>query len=97
MQVWTGEEWIHTFYYRKVARFILIVWDVSHQLLILMLLVRFSFRNIAKMEDAKVEIDDGKDESVSPDTVYQYVPRPGIVYSYGEIHWTDIHYSHPLL
>ena len=28
-------------------------------------------RNIAKMEDATVEIDDGKDESVVPDTMYQ--------------------------
>ena len=30
-----------------------------------------SISNIAKMEDAKVEIDDGKDESVLPDTMYQ--------------------------
>lgn len=30
-----------------------------------------SIRNIAKMEDAKVEIDDGRDESVLPDTAYQ--------------------------
>lgn len=30
-----------------------------------------SVRNIAKMEDAKVEIDDGKDESEEPDTMYQ--------------------------
>lgn len=29
------------------------------------------YRNIAEMEDAKVEIDDGKDESVVPDTMYQ--------------------------
>lgn len=28
-------------------------------------------RNVAKMEDAKVEIDDGKDETVVPDTMYQ--------------------------
>lgn len=28
-------------------------------------------RNVAKMEDAKVEIDDGKDETVLPDTMYQ--------------------------
>lgn len=28
-------------------------------------------RNIAKMEDAKVEIDDGKDESAEPDTMYK--------------------------
>lgn len=29
-----------------------------------------SIRNVAKMEDAKVEIDDGKDESALPDTIY---------------------------
>lgn len=29
------------------------------------------YRNVAKMEDAKVEIDDGKDETVVPDTMYQ--------------------------
>lgn len=29
------------------------------------------FRNVAKMEDAKVEIDDGKEELVVPDTTYQ--------------------------
>lgn len=29
------------------------------------------YRNTAKMEDAKVEIDDGKDETVVPDTMYQ--------------------------
>lgn len=28
-------------------------------------------RNVAKMEDAKVKIDDGKDETVVPDTMYQ--------------------------
>ena len=28
-------------------------------------------RNVAKMDDAKVEIDDGKDENVVPDTMYQ--------------------------
>lgn len=33
--------------------------------------VCLSIRNVAKMEDAKVEIDDGKDESVVPDTTYQ--------------------------
>lgn len=27
-------------------------------------------RNMTKMEDAKVEIDDGKEESALPDTVY---------------------------
>ena len=37
----------------------------------LSILLSFSIRNIAKMEDAKVEIDDGKDESVVPDTMYQ--------------------------
>ncbi|XP_061595202.1 putative tyrosine-protein phosphatase TPTE [Cololabis saira] len=31
--------------------------------------------NIAKMEDAKVEIDDGKEESFHPDTVYQTVRK----------------------
>lgn len=34
----------------------------------------FSFlfvRNITKMEDAKVEIDDGKEKSLEPDTMYQ--------------------------
>lgn len=30
-----------------------------------------TIRNVAKMEDAKVEIDDGKDENVVPDTIYQ--------------------------
>lgn len=28
-------------------------------------------RNVAKMEDAKVEIDNGKEESALPDTLYQ--------------------------
>lgn len=28
-------------------------------------------RNVAKMEDAEVKIDDGKDDGVVPDTVYQ--------------------------
>lgn len=28
-------------------------------------------RNVAKMEDAEVTIDDGKDDSVVPDTLYQ--------------------------
>ncbi|KAG8007972.1 Phosphatidylinositol 3, partial [Nibea albiflora] len=31
--------------------------------------------NIAKMEDAKVEIDDGKDESVLPDTMYHNIRK----------------------
>ncbi|XP_031728601.1 putative tyrosine-protein phosphatase TPTE isoform X1 [Anarrhichthys ocellatus] len=31
--------------------------------------------NIAKMEDAKVEIDDGKDESVVPDTMYHNIRK----------------------
>lgn len=30
-----------------------------------------SVRNVAKMEDAEVKIDDGKDDSVVPDTLYQ--------------------------
>lgn len=29
------------------------------------------YRNVAKMEDAKVKIDDGKEESLVPDTMYQ--------------------------
>lgn len=29
-------------------------------------------RNVAKMEDAKVEIDNGKEESALPDTLYQW-------------------------
>lgn len=28
-------------------------------------------RNVAKMEDAEVKIDDGADDSVVPDTIYQ--------------------------
>lgn len=28
-------------------------------------------RNVAKMEEAEVKIDDGKDDSVVPDTMYQ--------------------------
>lgn len=31
--------------------------------------------NIAKMEDAKVEIDDGKDESAEPDTMYNNIRK----------------------
>ncbi|CAN9501373.1 unnamed protein product [Ophioblennius macclurei] len=31
--------------------------------------------NVAKMEDAKVEIDDGKDEVVVPDTMYQNIRK----------------------
>lgn len=29
------------------------------------------FRNVAKMEDAEVKIDDGKEDSEVPDTLYQ--------------------------
>ncbi|XP_016529000.1 putative tyrosine-protein phosphatase TPTE isoform X1 [Poecilia formosa] len=32
-------------------------------------------RNITKMEDAKVEIDDGKEESLEPDTMYQKIRK----------------------
>ncbi|XP_034463021.1 phosphatidylinositol 3,4,5-trisphosphate 3-phosphatase TPTE2-like isoform X2 [Hippoglossus hippoglossus] len=32
-------------------------------------------RNVAKMEDAKVEIDDGKEESAEPDTMYQNIRK----------------------
>ncbi|XP_034463017.1 phosphatidylinositol 3,4,5-trisphosphate 3-phosphatase TPTE2-like isoform X1 [Hippoglossus hippoglossus] len=31
--------------------------------------------NVAKMEDAKVEIDDGKEESAEPDTMYQNIRK----------------------
>lgn len=31
----------------------------------------FFFRNVAKMEDAEVKIDDGKEDGVVPDTLYQ--------------------------
>ncbi|XP_042287073.1 putative tyrosine-protein phosphatase TPTE isoform X1 [Thunnus maccoyii] len=34
-----------------------------------------SKRNIAKMEDAKVEIDDGKEESTEPDTMYHNIRK----------------------
>lgn len=44
------------------------------------------------MEDAKVEIDDGKEYSVVPDTMYQYVLHLGLqtVPAYEETYFTVV-------
>lgn len=39
--------------------------------LLVLIQLLLPIRNVAKMEDAKVEIDDGKDDVVLPDTTYQ--------------------------